>query len=282
VDADQVRDQQRARWEAAAPGWRRHADRVQQDGMPVSVWMVERLELQPGERVLELAAGPGDTGFLAAEVISPGGTLISSDGSDAMVEVARARATARGIENVEFRQLELEWIDLETASVDAVLCRWGYMFVPDPEAALRETRRVLRPGGRVSLATWEAGSPNPRFTVIGDAFNRIGHPLPAPGAGAPGPFALGSPERLEELLSAAGFLDVVIDVIELTQSYEDLGSLLTESVDMSPALGEAYGGLGPDDQEELERAVGSLVEPWLEEDGSLRLPARSLVAAAGA
>src|SRR5206468_183360 len=112
------------RWERAAAGWGRLADRVRAWGMPVSVWMIEHLGLQPGQRVLELAAGPGDTGFLAAELIAPGGALISSDASSAMLDVARARAEALGIANAEFKQLELEWIDLPTASVDAVLCRW--------------------------------------------------------------------------------------------------------------------------------------------------------------
>ena len=79
--------------------------------MPVSTWMIDHLALQPGMRVLELAAGPGDTGFLAAELIKPGGMLISSDATEAMLEIARGRARQMGIDNVEFRQLELEWID---------------------------------------------------------------------------------------------------------------------------------------------------------------------------
>jgi ubiquinone/menaquinone biosynthesis C-methylase UbiE len=89
----------------------------------VSAAMVNGLGLRPGDRVLELAGGPGDTGFMAAELIAPGGTLISSDGAEAMLAIARERAAAHGLTNVEFKQLELEWIDLPTADVDAVLCR---------------------------------------------------------------------------------------------------------------------------------------------------------------
>ena len=124
-DPDEQRAASREAWERAAAGWGKRAERIRDWGMPVSIAMVDALALHPGQRVLELAAGPGDTGFLAAELIEPGGTLISSDGAEAMLEVARARAAQLGVRNVEFKQLELEWIDLETASVDAVLCPLG-------------------------------------------------------------------------------------------------------------------------------------------------------------
>ncbi len=144
---DDLRLEMLERWDRAAAGWSRRADAVQEFGMRVSVWLVEHLDLQPGQIVLDLAAGPGDTGFLAAELVRPGGKLISSDASRAMLGVATGRGRDLGVTNVEFKQLELEWIDLPTASVDAVLCRWGLMFAVDPATALTETRRVIRPGG---------------------------------------------------------------------------------------------------------------------------------------
>jgi SAM-dependent methyltransferase len=145
-DPDTLRSEILGRWETAATGWGKHADRMREFGMPVSSWMIEHARLQPGQRVLELAAGPGDTGFLAAELIQPGGMLLSSDGTENMLDVARARANELGIENVEFKRIELEWIDLDTASVDVVLCKWGLMFSVDPEAALREAPPRAAPG----------------------------------------------------------------------------------------------------------------------------------------
>ena len=89
---------------------------------------------------------------MAAELLRPGGKLISTDGAEAMVAVARERAGELGLmDMVDARPMEAEWIDLDTASVDAVLCRWGYMLLADPETALRETRRVLRPDGRTIM-----------------------------------------------------------------------------------------------------------------------------------
>src|SRR6516164_2618967 len=96
VDPDEQRAESLARWERQAPVWQSRADRIREMGMPISMWLIEQLGLQPGQRVLELAAGPGDTGFLAAELIQPGGTLVSSDAVEAMVEVARGRARGLG------------------------------------------------------------------------------------------------------------------------------------------------------------------------------------------
>ncbi|MGN6168655.1 MAG: class I SAM-dependent methyltransferase, partial [Solirubrobacteraceae bacterium] len=139
MDPEELRNEHRARWEQVAAGWGRRADHLREVSLPVSRRMVESLRLSPGQRVLELAAGPGDTGFLAARMIAPG-TLVTSDGSEAMLEIARARARELALDNVEFNRLELEWIDLPTASVDAVICRWGLMLCVDPSAAASEIR----------------------------------------------------------------------------------------------------------------------------------------------
>src|SRR3954453_20031618 len=132
MDHEALRGEGRESWELAAPGWAARADAFERDTFPVSRWLVDHLDLQPGHTVLELAAGTGDTGFLAAELVRPGGRLISTDGAEAMVAAAERRAAELGLDNIEHRTMEAEWIDLETASVDAVLCRWGYMLLADP------------------------------------------------------------------------------------------------------------------------------------------------------
>src|SRR3954453_7466881 len=118
---------ERERWARVAPGWAAHADAMRVDTMPVSAGMVAALEPQPGQTVLELAAGPGDTGFLAAELLQPGGKLISSDFSPEMLSVAQERAAQLGIRNVLFRQIDMKLpLDQPAASLDGVLCRWGF------------------------------------------------------------------------------------------------------------------------------------------------------------
>lgn len=279
-DSDVLRQQLLEGWESAAPAWGRLADRVRDWGMPVSEWMIEQLQLQPGERLLELAAGPGDTGFLAAEQIRPGGTLISSDAADAMLEVARQRARAFGIDNVEFSRLELEWIDLDTASVDAVLCRWGYMLSVDPETGLRETRRVLRPGGRLALAVWDAGEHNPWATIPGRALVNRG--LPAPDPAGPGMFALAAPGRLQELLESAGFVETLVTSVLLAREYPDVAAYVGETQELSRLFSAGYEQLSEADQARVRSEIEAEAAPFTAADGSLRLPGRSLVAVANA
>jgi SAM-dependent methyltransferase len=249
--------------------------------MPVSAWMIEGLALEPGLTVLELAAGPGDTGFLAAELITPGGTLICSDGAEEMLEVARARAQHQDITNVEFRRLQLEWIDLETASVDALLCRWGLMLVVDPAAALREMRRVLRPGGRVSLSVWDEAEHNPWATIPGRALVELGHAAP-PEPNTPGMFALAESDRLRTMLEDAGFIDAEIDAVGLPRTHDTVEAYLEATLDLARPFARVYTALQEEQRKAVRQRIESSVQPYVHDDGSLRFPARALVAAASA
>lgn len=280
-DVAAQREELLERWEAAAAGWGRRADRVREIGMPVSAWMIDHVYLQPGQHVLELAAGPGDTGFLAAELIRPGGTLISSDGTEAMIAVARERARELGIDNVEFKRLELEWIDQPAASVDAILCRWAMMLSVDPAAALRECRRVVRPGGRLAIAVWDEAPANPWATIPGQALVRLGH-MPPPDPKAPGMFALAAPGLLSQMLADAGFAEVLVDAVEVDRSYPGVEEFLAETRDLSRVFSDPYDRLSDDQRAEVAREIRALAETFTAADGSVRLTGRSLVAAATA
>ncbi len=196
-DANAHRDASLENWEEAASGWVRQAELMRDFAAPVSHWMLDAIAPQPGQRVLELAAGLGETAMLAAELVAPMGGVVVSDQAEAMLAGARARAAALGFENVEFKVLNAEWIDLPVASVDAVLCRWGYMLMADPAAALGETRRVLRSGGRVALAVWDTLEANPWALLVTQELIERGLVLrPDPDAEPmPGPFALGRRRR---------------------------------------------------------------------------------------
>jgi ubiquinone/menaquinone biosynthesis C-methylase UbiE len=266
-------------WERVAAGWGRRAGETRTFGMPVSSAMIERLRLQPGQRVLELAAGPGDTGFLAAELVQPGGTLICSDAAEGMLAVARARAEELGIRGVEFKRLELEWIDLETATVDAALCRWGVMLSLDPEAAMREIRRVVRPGGRAAIAVWDVAEANPWATIITDALVAIGAPASRERSGRAGMFALADGEALVELFGTAGFSEVTVETVEVIRSLPSVTAFLEQSRDISLSVVQALEGMPETQQAKFAAALEQTASPYVDATGTLTLPGRSLVAA---
>jgi SAM-dependent methyltransferase len=269
-------------WEEAAGGWVRRHEEMSAFAAPVSHWMVQEISPQPGQRVLELAAGLGETSMLAAELLAPMGGVIVSDQAEAMLEGARALAAEMSVSNVEFQLLNAEWIDLPVASVDAVLCRWGYMLMADPAAALAETRRVLRPGGRVALAVWADVASNP-WALLPAQELISGGLAPAPGSDPrPGPFTLGSPDRVSELLHAAGFSDVRVEPLELTRSHSGFDELWETTLDLSRNFHDAVFERPPEEVQEIRRSLAERFAPYTEPDGSLRIPALTLVASAGA
>jgi SAM-dependent methyltransferase len=280
-DPEQFRSVSRQRWESAASGWEARRAEQQRATEPVSHWLVEAIEPQPGQTILELAAGLGDTGFLAAELVAPTGRLISTDGAEAMLEGARRRAAELGLDNVDFRPMEAEWIDLATATLDAVLCRWGYMLLADPDAALRETRRVLRPGGRVALAAWDGPQHNPWVAQTSAELLEHGLAEP-PDPDAPGMFAFAAPGRIEELLLGAGFGDVEVSSVDVEFRAPSFDEFWELQFDTSLALRDALMRATPDQRDAVHDGVERRLSSWLAQDGSLAVPGRTLVAVAGA
>jgi SAM-dependent methyltransferase len=280
-DANAHRESSLQNWEEAASGWTRRQALLRELGAPVSYWMIDAISPQPGQRVLELAAGLGETGMLVAEMVAPVGGVVISDQAEAMLAGARERAAALGLSNIEFQVLNAEWIDLPVASVDAVMCRWGYMLMADPATALAETRRVLRPGGRAALAVWDAVEHNPWAVLPAQELSERGLSSPAE-PGTPGPFTLGSRERLAGLLEQAGFADLRIETLELVRAHADFEEMWDSTLDLSRVFHDAVLGRPEPEILEIKRSLAKRLEPYTDPDGTLRIPGRTLLASAGA
>jgi SAM-dependent methyltransferase len=263
--------------EAIAPGWYRRRPQFEAAMTPVRDRMVRALAVREGATVLELAAGAGDTGFTAA---ADADRLICTDFSPAMLDVARRRAEELGIRNVDFRAMDAEHLDLDTASVDGVLCRFGYMLMADPVAALAETHRVLRPGGRLALAVWAAPERNPFFSVIAAALAERGH-LTRPPDGTPNPFSMADPDRTTSLLRAAGFDPVTVDEVALAFRFRDVADYLGFMADTAGPLAVVLQHLSGPDRDALAAALEHALASFATDEG-VTIPGAALVAAATA
>lgn len=265
--------------EILAPSWESRRTDIERVSAPAREWMLEALDPQPADTVLELAAGTGETGFEAARLVGEKGRVIVSDFSPGMLDGARRRGTELGVANVDYRVLDAEKIELEDDWVDGVLCRFGYMLMADPAAALAETRRVLRQGGRVSLAVWAAPERNPFFPMVGMALVQRGHISPPEPPPAPGIFAMANPQRTTGLLRDAGFSDVRTEEVSVHFVIPDADEYVRLVADTAGPLAMAVRGLSETERDVLRNDLERSLAPFASEGGH-RLPAAVLCAVA--
>ena len=265
--------------ETIAPTWERRRADIEEVAAPVQEWMLRELRANEGDTLLELAAGVGETGFEAAAIVGASGRLITTDLSPAMLEAARRRGAELGVKNVDYRATDAERIELDDDSVDGVLCRFGFMLMPVPAAALAETRRVLRPGGRLTLAVWGSPDRNPFFGTIATSLIQRGHIRPPEPPPAPGPFSMASPERVEGLLRGAGFDEVRSEEVALRFALPDVDEYLSLIADTGGPIGLALRGLEESDRAAVKADVEDAVGRFATEYG-YELPGVALCAAA--
>lgn len=275
---DDFRQLSRQRWAASAGGWETHAGPFNRAAMPVTAWMVDALRAQPGHTLLELAAGTGDTGLLAAEMVRPGGEVILSDFVPEMLSAAQRRAAALGLDNVRFRQIDAELpFDIPAATLDGVLARWGYHLLADPGAALRETRRVLRPGARVALSAWTGPHENPWTALPQQVLADRGLVAPAD-PGAPGQFTWAPDGAVAEQLEAGGFVEHHVEPVAFTQRFASPEAWWEAQRARSMRTADAVARLDSAGRAGVMDALREVAAPYTQPDGSLVFPSRTWVA----
>jgi SAM-dependent methyltransferase len=159
------------------------------------------------------------------------------------------------------------------------LCRFGYMLMGDPGRALAETRRVLRPGGRVGFTVWKDAERNPWASLpMGALMEHFGAPPPEPGA--PGMFSLSDPGRVRGLLSDAGLTEASIDEVEGTRRFDSVEAWLQRMQELAKPLGDALTNLPEDQRETIQSRIRERAQRFVGEGGEIELPAAVLVAAA--
>jgi SAM-dependent methyltransferase len=282
VEQSDERDAVRARladlWSAVAAGWAQHADYADARGAQSAERMLELAQVGAGDRVLELACGPGGLGLAAARRVGPGGEVVLSDVAEEMTAIAATRGAELGLENVAVRRLEIERIEEPDASYDAVLCREGLMFALEPGRAVAEIRRVLRPGGRAVVAVWATRERNPWLGLLMDAVSaQIGAPVPPPGI--PGPFALGDAGDLRRLFDDAGLADVHVGALSVPLRTASFDEWWGRTSALAGPLSAILASMPEEGVHALRERARAAVRPYETAAGGLDLPGETLIAA---
>ncbi|MBN1529125.1 MAG: methyltransferase domain-containing protein [Thermoleophilaceae bacterium] len=264
MDLDTYRQSSRQTWDEMSSGWEERREWLLDVTGSVNDWIVDQVDPQPGQAILDIAAGTGDLGFAAAERVGDQGGVITTDFSPDMLEAARRNGESRGLTNVEFQVMDAERMPLADDSVDGVVCRWGYMLMADPAAALAETRRVLRDGGRLGFAVWQTPDRNLWAAIPAMTLVQRGH-MPPPEPGGPGIFAMGERGRVEELVTGAGFADPRIE--ELTFEWRYGANDLWETLNrLAGPIAAVIKELSAQEQQDVRESIEGALEEYRQGD----------------
>ncbi len=226
----------------AGEKWVVFQDRLDATLRPLGLAAMERLAPAPGERVLDVGCGCGDTSFELARHVGPEGQVAGIDISATMLGHARSRAGALADLSVSFDNADAESHVFEAGSRDAMFSRFGVMFFRNPAKAFANIRSALAPGGRVVFVCWRALKENQWFSIpLAAAAKHVELPAPTP-PGEPGPFAFRDDGFVREILSEAGLTDIAIEPLDETlvvggaASIEDTTSFIMLQGPMARAL----------------------------------------------
>jgi SAM-dependent methyltransferase len=278
IDQQEFRDRQRSAWNEASEGWRAWSEFIDRSTAPVSERLVAMARVEPGQRVLDVAAGYGEPSLTAAKIVGPQGGVVATDISAGMLAYGRERAAAAGLQNVEFIESDAASLDFPPGSFDAALSRWGIIFDPDGEGAAARVRGFLKPGARMAISSW---GPPERVPFIAVAMGTVMKLLevPPPPPGTPGPLSRPTPAAIGGLLEGGGFAEVEVEELEVTLEYDSPEEFTRSTQEMIPPVTAMLKPHPADAQQRAWQAVTDAARAHASADGSVRFTNLVLVAA---
>ena len=262
---------QRQQWDNVAAGWRKWWPSFEQGPQHLSDRLVELSDVQPGQSVLAIATGIGEPAVTAAHRVGPTGYVLATDQAPQMLAIARERAAELGLQQIEFLELDAESLDLTDSTFDAVLCRWGLMFLPDLAQALAGMYRLLIPGGRLAASVWDVPANVPIISLAMQVARQVLQ-VPPPPAGTPGPFSLSDSTALKQVLTQIGFTDVRSERLTLTFEFKSSEEYARRPRDIAAPLIALLADHSTERQAEVWRAIEDAARQYAMADGSIRMP----------
>jgi SAM-dependent methyltransferase len=277
-DPIQYKTTTRQQWEDAAEAWHRWGPTIETWLGPATERMLDAAGVTRGSRVLDVAAGAGGQSIAAARRVAPNGQVVATDISPTILTYAAKAAAEAGVTNIQVVEADGEDLAVLTASsFDAAISRVGLIYFPDQQRALAGIRRALTDGGRFAAIVYATADRNEFFSIPVSIIRERAN-LPAPQPGQPGPFSLGRPEVLEEVLRTAGLRDITVERVPAPLRLPTAADCVRFERDSFGALHQMLAGVPEDERAtvwtDIERALGAF-----ETDHGFEGPCEMLVAA---
>jgi enediyne biosynthesis protein CalE5 len=240
---------------------------------------VELARIAPGARVLDVATGSGEPAITAARRAAPNGHVIAVDQSSGMLAIARERAQALSVPNVEFRESDGEALTINERDFDAVLCRWGLMFMPDLNHALSGFHQHLVPGGHIAVAVWSTPDKVPMISIGADTVRKLAN-LPPPAPGSLDPLRLGDTSILSNSLELTGFKEITIERMAVTFEFDSAEDFTRMREEVSSAFRGLLARQSPELRRQIIAAVTDAARRFTQSDGKVRTTNETILFAA--
>jgi ubiquinone/menaquinone biosynthesis C-methylase UbiE len=263
----------------AAERWRRTAAQRQQAVGAATELMLAAAGLQPGFRVLDLAAGTGDTSIPAALRVGPEGSVLAVDISATMLQEAEAAAKREGLANVETLVSDIVELDLPHHTFDAAISRFGLMFLTDVVEGLRRVKVALKPGAKLAALVWAAETRNPFISLPLQVTAEFGK-LPPDGSPMRRALSLGEPGVFENTLKQAGFITISVRPAAVTRDFGSLDAAVESMQESSAMVRELLGALDASEQERALSALRQRLSAFVNNDGRCVVPGEALLGVA--
>lgn len=276
IDSKQYKEELRHGYNNAAPGWQKWWKTIETATQVVSKRLVELAEIKPGSKVLDIATGMGEPALTAAKKVGNTGHILAIDISPRMIYFAKQRAISLGLQDVvEFKEGDAETIDFPSSTFDASLCRWGLMFLPNPEAGLSNIYRSLVKGGHFAAAVWASPEKVPFISV---PMNIVLQETNSPPPRTLGPFSMSDQNNLKKFYKESGFIDIVIERIKVVSDFDSSDDFTTFTIDHGgPALQKILAGETYERRQQIEKAISKGSEKFADSSGKVRFENEAIV-----
>jgi len=263
----------------AAERWQRTAAQRQQAVGAATDAMFEAVGLETGYRVLDLAAGTGDTTMVAARRVGSTGSVLAVDISAAMLEEASRTAAREGLGNVQTLVSDIVTMDLPPESFDAAISRFGLMFLTDVVEGLRRIRRALKPRARLAGLVWSTAERNPYIFLPLSLSERLRR-TPSDGTTARRAVALGGPGAFEDALNKAGLVEISVQPVGTPREFDSADAAVEAMRQNSPVLRELLAELDASAQQDAVSELRQRLSEFVRADGRCVVPGEALLGVA--